>query len=90
MTAKQKSLFIEAAQAGIACGLWHPHEWYVNYVRVLFQLLPYNEVDERATSLGESFIAFYRECMAYPDDPIGNLDEDGFAKMINQHYGVEK
>lgn len=78
MTQEQKEIFISYAQAGIACGLNHPVEWYVNGSRMINHM-EYDKIGERLKELDDAFVAFYAGTASCPEeqeeiDKIGPSD----------------
>jgi hypothetical protein len=89
MTPQQMQTFVQAAQAGIACGLSHPLEWFSN----AYEMISHGPWIDQASSdiaLTDAFVAFYRGTDCQPDDPVANLDHDGLRKMLEQFYQKEK
>jgi hypothetical protein len=89
MTDKEKSQFIELAQMGVACGLYHPIEWYINLKRCLTDFLPKEKQEEKQKELKNTMISFYKSTSCADDDNIENLDEDGFDDLVDNYYSIE-
>ena len=86
MTQEQKDLFISAATLGVACGLMHPIEWYMNYIRSLMNFAKYEDIPNLKEKMTEVFIEFYKMTGGGPGDPIENLTIDGFVNLVNDYY----
>ncbi len=86
MTEKQKALFIWVAQMGVACGLYHPYEWYANYELHFSQLVPYSEAESSLSEIQEAFCAFFRNSFSCPEDSYENWTVDDMIKDINDFY----
>ena len=86
MDAKQKDLFIEMAQIGVACGLLNIFEWYVNYVRSMENFCKYEEIPEREKEVTETMLTFLHQCSSSPDDPIKKWTKADLNKAIENYY----
>ena len=87
MTPEQMQAFIEAAQVGMACGLEHPIEWYVNVTSGMWiSAMPYDNVPAYIERMLDAFVAFYRGTASCPEDPVENLTREGFIEMVNRYY----
>lgn len=81
MTPEQEHTFVKVAQAGVACGLSHPYEWWENHVVHMADITgDYDKVLD-------AFIAFFRGTESMPDDPIANLTREEFITHVYQWYG---
>ena len=87
MTPEQMQAFVEAAQVGMACGLDHPLEWYVNVTSGMWiSAMPYDKVPAYVERMTDAFLAFYRGTDSCPGDPVKNLTVQGLQDMIQRHY----
>ena len=86
MTPEQMTQFVKHAQAGVACGLEHPFEWYVNATRWLMHSTPYPDIPAREQEIAEAFLAFFRGCDGMPDDPIATWTVDDMHKACDEWY----
>lgn len=80
MKTKNEHIFVRAAQAGVACGLYHPYEWLMNYIR-----MPMTS-DSVRTDAMFAFLDFFKGCDAFPEDPIQNWTIDKMMKAIEEYY----
>jgi len=89
MTQEQMELFIQMAQLGMACGLFNPIEWYVNWKRALAHS-DWKEIPTQEMLATNTFLSFLHGCDSEPDDPVKYLDEEGLNRMIERYYNREK
>lgn len=89
MTPEQNSLFVFIMSSGIACGVDHPIECYMNYMGSM-GMFPYDDIPRLTKEAEETMVAFYRNCAGGPDDPVGTLTKDGLVDMINLYYKEAK
>jgi hypothetical protein len=66
MTNKQKDIFINIAQIGMACGLTHPYEWLENWDFHLSHI----DLQWSADAVYKSFLAFFKGTASFPEDPV--------------------
>ncbi len=59
MTPKQKDLFISILTLGYACGLTHPFECYINYIRSLDNFCKYEDIPKKEQDAIETMLAFF-------------------------------
>jgi hypothetical protein len=85
MTLKQAQVFVQTAQLGVTCGLYHPIEWIANALDHC-GWLPEEEIPEYKESVIDAFLAFFHGTGAYPEDPLETLDADGLAFMVAAYY----
>lgn len=88
MNKTEEKIFLASAKMGIACGLWHPFEWYTNSI-IALDHGPWNEILKRDDEITNAYISFLRECDSMPNDPIKNLTRKEFIEMINNYYYKE-
>ena len=86
MTQDQKNLFVAIAQMGIICGLTHPFEWYVNYMRSLQIIYTDVKLPQKQKEATECFLEFYKETKCSEDDPVINWTEQDLDNAICQFY----
>ena len=87
MTPEQMQAFVEAAQVGMALGLEHPLEWYVNVTSGMWiSAMPYDKVPAYVERMTDAFVAFYRGTASCPEDPVENLTLEGLQDLIHRHY----
>lgn len=87
MTPEQEHIFCQAAQMGIACGLAHWYEWYINADRALMHG-PYTEIEEKSHALLNAFIAFEKEtagCFEEAEE-LKQLTHRKYIERVNEHY----
>lgn len=87
MTPEQKDLFIAAASMGVACGLEHRYEWFVNAVRAL-QHGPYNEINPKRTELEQAFVAFEKTTASCEpeEQELQSLNIGDFYMRVEKFY----
>ena len=85
MTSEQQDTFIFIMSSGMACGVSHPIECYVNYLGHM-TMFPYEDIPRLEKEAEEAMVAFLRKTSSGPGDPVGNLTPDGLTEMINAHY----
>lgn len=87
MTSEQEHEFCSAAGLGIACGLNHRYEWYVNATRALMRG-PYIEMPTRQTAILRSFVAFEKTIASCPEEQteLDSLDAKAFTTRVNEWY----
>ncbi len=87
MTPEQQNYFIKAAQFGIACGLQHRYEWFVNANRALIHG-DYSHIEQESKNILDAFIAFERGTCGCPEDEqfLKNLTDTDFIKLVNDFY----
>lgn len=90
MTSKQKDIFISIAQMGVACGLDHPYEWLMNYDLHAPQLMSYTDVNKNMNRAYDAFLAFFKGCGSYPEDPMETWDQKQMIDAINEFYRRSK
>lgn len=83
MTLDQMNIFINAAQLGIACGLYHPFEWLINADRALDHG-PCDEVGKRQGELYNAFLAFMKGTAGSPEENEYLQNEFGMEEMFEQ------
>ncbi len=88
MTENQKSIFIQVAKMGFSCGLTHPWEWLANALRQ--DWLPFDQRNAIEESYIQSFVAFWRECEAFPGDPCEQATAETLMAEINRWYNQPK
>ncbi len=81
MTSEQKNIFISCAQMGIACGLFHPYEWLMNYDLHMRALTPID-----SEKVYGAFLEFFHGCGSCPEDPIETWTTDGMLDAIDEFY----
>jgi len=86
MTKKEKDLFIEIAQMGIICGLWHPYEWIVHYIRSLIHSTPYEKIQAMEQAAYQAFLSFMRGTGVSPDDPVRTWTMGDLKNSIDKFY----
>lgn len=86
MTTEQKELFVSIARNGIACGLWHPFEWLVNYIHALPTWCDYKEVGARESKANETFLAFFHGCASGEGDPIQSWAVEDMNAAMDNYY----
>ena len=87
MTPEQMQAFVEAAQVGMALGLDHPLEWYVNVTSGMWiSAMPYDKVPAYVERMTDAFLAFYRGTDCQANDPVKNLTAKGLQDMVQRHY----
>jgi hypothetical protein len=86
MTPEQDRLVIEAAQLGLACGLTHPEEWYVNATSHAPSYMHYAEAEVYESLLREAFVAFLQGTASCPGDPMETLTVQNFEGYITDWY----
>lgn len=84
MNDQQKELFVGLARLGVSCGLWHPYEWLINYLRALDTWCAYGEIPKRTAEANEAFLVFFKECAAGEGDPLS------FWKLDDMNAAIEK
>lgn len=87
MTPEQQNTFIGAARRGVALGLNHRFEWYVNALRMLHHG-PYSEIDSQATKIQEAFVAFERGTASCQEEEqeYADMDIAAYAKRVGDWY----
>lgn len=92
MTEKQKDIIIEIFQTGMACGLNHPYEFFVNYIRSFMNFLPYDDIPKAEQDAYDAFIEFMKGTAGHPDEEewLKTLDADKLNKRINSWYDWAK
>jgi hypothetical protein len=86
VTGEQKDIFISVSRMGVACGLYHPYEWIVNYELHAPQLMPYDRVDEHLRMVRRAFLEFFHGCGSCPEDPIETWTIDEMLDSIDEFY----
>ena len=86
MTDKQKDIFISIASIGWACGLEHPFEWFVHYLRTMDMWARYKEIPKLEKEAYEAYLAFFKKCKCHPDDPIDTWTHEDLNNAINNFY----
>jgi hypothetical protein len=88
MTVEQMETFIYTAQLGMACGLSHPLEWYVNHINHMMNMYPYDTVATKEKLLTEAFVEFYKNTAGSPeeDDWLNELTVGNFNERIVEPY----
>lgn len=86
MTPEQMMLFVREAQAGVACGLEYPFEWYVNACRTLMNTTYYPDIPKREEEIAEAFLAFFRGTASHPDDPVLTWTIDDMHEACDEWY----
>ena len=89
MTDDQKTVFIQAAQMGMACGLEHPWEWFYNAQRALL-IAPWDTLSMGQARLNDAFLAFWHGCGAFPDDPCETATIEDLYAEIERWYGATR
>lgn len=86
MTSEQKDLFISILTFGYACGLTHPFECYINYVRSLGSFCKYEDILNKEKEAVETMLAFFHECGSCEKDSIETWTEKDLNKAIESYY----
>jgi hypothetical protein len=76
-------VLLDAIGMGIACGLAHPCEWYINAVRSLAHRYPYPEIPKRELALHNAFAWFLPRCACAPDDPLAGVTRDNLEDFVS-------
>lgn len=84
MTIEQKEIFYQAAKLGIACGMFHPCEWYVNYKRSFINFLPYEQLTENEIKLNDTFKLLFSDNEEKPltDHELWILVDKFYSGMV--------
>jgi len=53
---------------GMACGLTHPYEWLINYVRSYLHIIPYHKIREVERQANEAALAFFTASSSCPEE----------------------
>lgn len=87
MNDEQRKLFIGAASMGVACGLTHRYEWYINAIRALGHG-PYVDIADGAQKLREAFHAFEQTTASCPEEDaeLKAMTLDDFDKKVDAYY----
>ena len=87
MRLQQTHTFCDAAALGIACGLNHRYEWFVNAQRALAHGSHAN-ILKHFQRLYEAFIAFEKKTACCPEEQaeLDKLDEEGYDKLVHRWY----
>lgn len=87
MNDEQRRIFCDAASMGVACGLEHRYEWYINAIRALGHG-PYVDIADGAERLRDAFFAFEKTTAGSPEEQevLDNLTQEQFDERINAHY----
>lgn len=87
MDNNQKDIFIKAAQDGVACGLFHPIEWYVNATRML-SWGHYETINEKEDDLLDAFLSFWKNTAGCPEEQewLDQLTPEQFIEQIVNPY----
>lgn len=80
----------EAIQLGLACGLQHPYEWYVNYLRAIPQFTPQPDVLPATLAFTVAFAKFLAGAASGPGDQWENLNADGLIKLVDEWYAEHR
>lgn len=83
MSKENAARFVTLAQIGISCGLYHPIEWFVNWMKLLPGLTPPEKLDEKTKLAEDVFIEFFRNTDREPGSPIETLDREGLYRMVS-------
>lgn len=88
MIPEQKAIFVEAASCGVACGLEHRYEWFMNYSMHMMNIFPYGEISQRYADLLDAFLAFEKTTAGdpYEDEELQAMDTNGLIERINAYY----
>ena len=91
MTPEQCQIFCGAAAAGIAMGLDHRYEWFVNVNRMLMHG-PYDEVLPQEAKILDAFLAFEKCTASCPeeDEMFKNATTFDFAVIVNDWYAEQR
>jgi hypothetical protein len=87
MTPEQMDTFVKAAQLGVALGLDHRYEWYVNACRCLIHGV-YTEIPRLQAAIDAAFLAFEKGTASDPmeEEELERLDMEGFNERIRVWY----
>ena len=87
MTPEEQTTFIKAAQMGVACGLSHRYEWYVNAQRAIGHGA-YSEIIPALDALLRAFLAFEKGtgCCPEESEELSQLTDDGFSELVINFY----
>ena len=87
MTPEQKDLIVKMFQMGMACGLDHPFEFFMNYLRSLDHM-DYKKIPELEKNAYEAMLEFMKGCGGCPeeDDFYNTLDIVKFNDYISKWY----
>lgn len=82
-----QEVFWNAAACGIACGLSHRYEWFINANRMLNHGV-YGEIPDRYSVLLTAFIEFEKATASDPDEAaeLSTLDEVSYKDLIDTYY----
>lgn len=84
MSDEEVRMFLEAARAGVACGLASPYEWYKNYL--YHAPIPYNSGNGVALKMRRAFANFFRSAASHEKEAedLANMEDH---KVI-EYFGV--
>lgn len=87
MTPDEKDVFIAAASMGVACGLEHRYEWFVNAVRAL-QHGRYDEINPKREGLERAFVAFEKTTAGgqHEEQELQSLNIGDFYMRVEKFY----
>lgn len=87
MTPEQAVEFCKAAALGIACGLQHRFEWYVNAVRATTHG-DYSTINERRKAIADAFMAFEKTtaCCLEETRELESMTLDEFVTKVDKWY----
>lgn len=91
MTAEQCQIFCGAAAAGIAMGLDHRYEWFVNVNRMLMHG-PYDEVLPQEAKILDAFLAFEKCTAGCPEEEkfFAKATSLDYSDRVNQWYAEQR
>lgn len=92
MTPEQKDTLVGMFQIGMACGLNHPFEFFMNYLRTLDHF-DYKKVPELERKAYEAMLEFMKGCAGCEEEQefYNNLDVVSLNKYIDGWYrGYQK
>lgn len=89
MTPKEMEIVVDILQLGFACGLSHPFECFVNYIRSL-TIGSYKEVREKEQKAYEAFAKFMHGCASAPNDPLLKITSENLNSYIEKYYNKDK
>ena len=79
MDDKQRAVFCRSAADGIAMGLGHRFEWFVNALRMLNHM-EYSKIEEGRREIEGAFLAFEKTTASCPEE------EEDLQKLTIRDY----
>jgi hypothetical protein len=87
MTPEQEHVFCRAASLGVALGLNHRYEWFINAQRALMHG-SYDEIPNRRKELDDAFLAFERSTASCPEEEVElqKLTITAYSHKVADYY----